>query len=63
MLSLHFFAFALLAVSNLDASVAVLWTDASKLGTHRTRHLRRGVKLEVYHPASTYEVRRPLYTV
>ena len=57
MFSAYMLALAAILVLDFDAVLAAPWPAASKLGTHRVQHLRRGIKIEAYHPASTYEVR------
>ncbi|KAJ6626700.1 Fungalysin metallopeptidase-domain-containing protein [Mycena sp. CBHHK59/15] len=50
-----FFTSVLLAVLYASSSLAAPSPIGSKHATHRTREIARGVKLEIYHPASTYE--------
>ncbi|KAJ7703689.1 Fungalysin metallopeptidase-domain-containing protein [Mycena rosella] len=50
-----FFTSVLLAIVYASSSLAAPSPINSKHATHRTREIARGVKLETYHPVSTYE--------
>ncbi|KAJ7469053.1 Fungalysin metallopeptidase-domain-containing protein [Mycena latifolia] len=50
-----FFTSVFLAIVYASSSLAAPSPINSKHATHRTRELARGVKLETYHPVSTYE--------
>ena len=51
-----FFSSVLLAVLYASFSNAVPSASDAKHSTHRVRHIGRGLKVETFHPASTYEV-------
>ncbi|KAF7348902.1 Extracellular metalloproteinase [Mycena venus] len=50
-----FFTSVFLAIIYASSSMAAPSPINSKHATHRTREIARGVKLETYHPASSYE--------
>ena len=56
-LSSKLFSSVLLAVTYASMSAALVAKDVPNHSTHRTRHISRDLKLETYHPPTTYEVR------
>lgn len=53
-----FFTSVLLAVLYASFTDAAPWPVASKHGTHHARHITRDLKIDTYHPETTYKVRR-----
>lgn len=53
----------LLAVTYASMSTAFVANDVPNHSTHRTRHISRELKLETFHPATTYEVRNTFSTL
>jgi extracellular elastinolytic metalloproteinase len=51
-----FFASVFLAIVYASSGLAVPWPASSKHATHRVRTVARGLKLNTFHPASTFEV-------
>lgn len=51
-----FLSSVLLAVIYASLSSALISRDVPPHSTHRTRHINRELKLETYHPTTTYEV-------
>jgi extracellular elastinolytic metalloproteinase len=51
-----FFAKVALAAMFGSGALAAPWAPAVKHTTHSVRELKSGLKLESYHPESTYEV-------
>lgn len=54
------FTSVLLAVLFASSSFAAPWPSTSKHATHRVRDISSDLKLETFHPASTFEVRARL---
>ena len=57
------FASVLLAILFASAVIAAPYPASSKYATHSRREISPGVKIEVYHPQSTYEVSRRIIPI
>jgi hypothetical protein len=55
--SSKFLSAVYLAVVCASGAVAAPWAQDAKHATHRVREISPTLKLETYHPESTYEVR------
>jgi extracellular elastinolytic metalloproteinase len=62
MFSPNFLPIVLLAVTFTGVSVSASH-NSSKLATHRVRNIGRGVKVETFHPKTTYEASQNLETL
>ena len=57
------FASVFLAVLCASTATAVPYPVSSKYATHRTREISPDLKIEAYHPLSSYEVCTPCLQV
>lgn len=54
------FSSVLLALLYASTATAAPWPTTSKHSTHRVRNVGRDLKIETFHPESSYEVRIPM---
>lgn len=55
-----FFTTVFLAIAYASVSQAVPYSQDVKHSTHRVREIGRGLKVEVYHPQTSYTVSFPI---